>query len=129
MNRDFIYQLVDLRGHNKALLPKSLWRYGSEPFSLWCKVVVSRCGEILKWATREVRGRHSCGIWKSIMMGKEFWKFIRFRHGLESNIRFSEDLWIGEVILKERIRNIYGLVIDLHVSVVDSFDNRESMWL
>lgn len=56
--------------HNRALLAKWLWRFGTKKDSLWLKVVVTRFGELSGWESKEVRARHGCGIWKSIMKVK-----------------------------------------------------------
>lgn len=74
---------------NKALLTKWLWRFGMERVSLWRRVIVARFREKSCWEANKVRGGHDCGIWKSIMAGKEdFWKCIKFQLRAGENIRF-----------------------------------------
>lgn len=52
-------------------------------------MVVARFGEKSGWESRIVRGRHGCGIQKSIMAGNEdFRKNIRFKLGSRENISF-----------------------------------------
>lgn len=111
-------------------MAKWLWRFGIELNSLWCSVVMARCGVYLKWKSRDVKRRHGCGIWKSIMIDKlDFWKFFRFSIGSRVDISFWEDCWIGEVTLKECFNGILCLVSDPWVSVVDSFDSLNDAWI
>lgn len=82
-----------IQNHNKALLAKWLWRFGSEQDSLWCQVVVARFGEKLVWESREVRRRHGYRIWKSILVGRDdFWKYLKFNLGSSENIKFWKDV-------------------------------------
>lgn len=75
--------------HNKVFLAKWLWRFGIKRYSLWRIVVAARFGKESVWESRRVRGRHDCGIWKSIMARiEEFSKHIRFKLGSEKNIKF-----------------------------------------
>lgn len=97
-----------IRTHNKALLAKWLWRFRVEQDSLWCWVSVARFGEKLCWEPKDVRERHCCGIWKSIMSRREnFLKYIKFTLGLGKNIRFWKDLWVGVTPLMETSLNIF----------------------
>lgn len=50
---------------------------------------MARFGEISCWEAKEVRGRHGCGLWKSLQkVQKKFWSFIRFDLGSGREIRF-----------------------------------------
>lgn len=71
-------------------LAKWLWRFGREQESLWRKVVVARFGVSSRWESREGRGRHGCGIWKSSLAVKSiFWESIRFKLGEGSILVFG----------------------------------------
>lgn len=67
-------------------------RFRLEQDSLWRQVVVSRFGKKPIWESREVRVRHGCGIWKSILSGRYcFWNYIKFALGFGKNIKFWKD--------------------------------------
>lgn len=81
------------------------------------------------WESKEVRVRHGCGMWKSIMKVREyFWKFICFKLGLGLVIKFWEDPWVGEIPLNEEFGGLFSLVMDTKVIVADSFDFRHLVW-
>lgn len=74
--------------HNSALLAKWLWKFGRERDSLWRRVVAARFGEQSVQEFKAPRGKHGCGIWKSILKVKEsFWRFIRFQLGSGLDIK------------------------------------------
>ena len=67
----------------KALLGKWLWRFGKENHRLWHQVIADKYGEARGgWCTREVRGAHGCGMWRSIKEGtKKFFSQILYNVG------------------------------------------------
>lgn len=76
-----------------------------------------------------MRVRHGCGIWKSIMMvKKEFWKFVRFKLGSDQEIKFWEDIWVGEDPLKEKFSGLFAMVTDKKATITDSFYFEPSVW-
>lgn len=84
---------------------------------------MARFGAQSIWESKVVRGRHGCGIWKSIISGKEeLWKFIRFKLGSGENISFLKDMWVGEAPLMEAFPNIFHLSLDPQSSVVGYYD-------
>lgn len=113
-----------IRDHNRALLVKWLWRFGVEKENLWRKVVVARFVERSCWKAKAVRGRHGCGIWKSISAINEmFWKYIRFHlgSGVSIRLRISSPL-------KDNFLNIFRLALDLGTSVSNCFDVSRRVW-
>lgn len=112
-----------IKNHNRTLLAKWLWRFGSEDKSFWCKVVVARFGEKSRWEPNVVRIRHGCGLCKSICALRDvFWKHICFKVELGREIRFWEDKWVGDAPLKDVFRTLYGLALDSNSLVMESFD-------
>lgn len=81
------------------------------------------------WKGKAVWGRYGCGIWKSIQMIEDVWKFIRFKLGSGKEIRFWEDRWVRDGLLKESFRILYGLSIDPLDKVVDWFDFLGNIWV
>lgn len=82
-----------------------------------------------KWESGDVKGRHGCGLWKLIMRGKvDFWKFIRFSLSSGFDISFWEDLWIGDLSLKEGFNSLFRLARNPRVSVGNSFDSMHEVW-
>lgn len=62
-----------------------------------------RFGEQSVWESKSSRGRHGCGILKSIFKVKDlFWGLTRFQLGMGHDIRFWQDIWIGDLPLKDR---------------------------
>ena len=52
---------------NKALLGKWVWRFASEPDSIWKRLICSKFGkEDLRWSSREACGPYGVGFWKDI---------------------------------------------------------------
>lgn len=75
------------------------------------------------WMSKEVRGSHGCGHWKSILASKQcFWEGIRFKLGDGSNIRFWLDVWIGDSPLCLAFPNMYRLALEPRALVVNCFD-------
>lgn len=52
-----------------------------------------------------------------------FERFISFKVGLGEDIRFWEDCWCSDCILKEDFLNIFSFAIDAQSRVVDNFDS------
>lgn len=85
---------------------------------------MTKFGEKFCWESRDVRGRHGCGIWKSILAVKQiFWEFIRFKLGDGENIRFWLDVWVGDVPLRVTFPNIFKLALDSSALVANCFDS------
>ena len=90
----------------KALLGKWLWRFGKENHRLWHQVIANKYGEARGgWCTREVRGAHGCGMWRSIKEGtKKFFSQILYNVGEGS---FWHDPRCGPTPLKELFPSMY----------------------
>lgn len=65
--------------YNQSFLGKWLWGFGDTRDNLLRKVIVAKYGCNSVWDTRDVRGSHGFGLWKSILNGKEWFdRFIKF---------------------------------------------------
>jgi hypothetical protein len=95
----------NLHRFNQALLKKWLWRYATEREAYWRKVVEEevKYGSMEgDWCTKQVERPFGVGVWKHIRRGwKIFSKFIRFKVGDGTQIRFWHDVWCGDQPLKE----------------------------
>lgn len=90
--------------------------------------MVFRFGENSVWDPKDVHVHHGCRIWKSILKFKGvFWKFIHFVLGSSSEIKFWEDVWVGEVLLKKRFTGLFSLTMSRDASVVESFNFGDHM--
>lgn len=92
--------------------------------------MVARFGEISGWEAKKEKGRHGCGLWKSIQkMFEVFWKYIRFNQGSGSEISFWNDRWIGESTLKESSRMLHSLAVDHLVRVMNYYYSMGDIWV
>jgi hypothetical protein len=104
----------NLRLFNKALLGKWLWRYEHEKEALWRSVVDAKFGSLQAgWCSLDPPGSYGVGLWKFIRKG---WSLFR-RHtklivGNGSRISFWDDLWVGEMPLKDAFPGLYDIVCD-----------------
>ncbi|GMQ01565.1 hypothetical protein CsSME_00048157 [Camellia sinensis var. sinensis] len=109
---------------NQALLGKWLWHFALEPYRLWQHVVASKYG-LGKggWVSGSVTCTYGCGLWKGIWLGwVEFWKWIRFKVGEGSRVRFWKDLWCGELVLATRFPLIFNIALDQDALVASYLD-------
>lgn len=97
--------------------------------SLWRRVIVARFLGKSFQESNETRGRHGCGIWKSIISGRdEFQKFLRFKIGSNENIRFLMDIWVGESSFKDSFPQAFQLARDPLVMVANCYDENRRIW-
>ncbi|RVX21544.1 putative ribonuclease H protein [Vitis vinifera] len=104
---------------NRALLGKWLWRFPRESTSLWHQVILSIYGTHSNgWdANTKVRWSHRCP-WKAIAQGfQDFSKYTRFIVGDGERIRFWEDLWWGDQILKDQYPRLFRVVMDKNIPI------------
>ena len=96
---------------NKALLGKWLWRYTSEPTSLWRRVVDSKHdSQRREWCSNRVRECHGVGLWKHIRaVWDRFSKHITYKVGDGSRIKLWHDIWCGELPLRQKFQDLFHL--------------------
>lgn len=78
---------------NIALLSKWLWKFGSCPDHLWCKIIRWKYGsDGGGWFMKIGYKPHGTGLWKGILGCKEvFSKFIHLKGANGTRIRFWMD--------------------------------------
>lgn len=85
--------------------------------------MVARFGKFNVWRSNEVRGKHGCGIWKSILkMTTVFWNFMRLKLGSGMEIKLWEDVWVGDAPFKGLIPSICWPPIDSCLSPSLNFE-------
>jgi hypothetical protein len=106
--------LRNLRMFNQALLGKWLWRYEHEKEALWRSVVDAKFGSVRAgWCSLDPPGSHGVGLWKFIRKGwSSFSRHTKLILGNGSRIRFWDDLWVGEMPLKEAFPGLYDIACD-----------------
>jgi hypothetical protein len=104
----------NLRIFNQALLGKWLWRFAHEREALWRSVVDAKYGSTwVGWCSLNPHGSHGVGLWKNIRKGWSlFNSHTRFILGNGSRIRFWDDVWCGEMPLKEAFPGLYDIACD-----------------
>jgi len=111
----------NLRIFNKALLGKWLWRYAHERGAWWKSVVDAKYGSTWAgWCSLLPLGIHRVGLWKNIRKGWSLLcSYIRLILGNGSRIRFWDDVWCGELPLKEAFPVLYDIARDKDADVAD----------
>jgi hypothetical protein len=109
----------NLRIFNKALLGKWLWRYEHEREILWRLVVDAKYGSTWAgWCSLDPHGSHEVGLWKNIRKGWSlFSSLTRLILGNGFRIRFWDDVWCGEMSLKEAFPGLYDIACDKNTLV------------
>jgi hypothetical protein len=70
------------------------------------------------WCSLDPSGSHKVGLWKNIRKGLSlFCSHTRFILGDGAMIRFWDDVWCGEMSLKEAFPILYGIARDKNVLV------------
>jgi len=110
----------NLRTFNKALLGKWLWCYEHEREALWRSVVDAKYGSTWAgWCSLDSPWSHGVWLWKNIRKGWSlFSSHTRLVLGDGSRIRFWDDVWCGEMPLKEAFPGLYDIACDKNLLVV-----------
>ena len=106
---------------NRALLGKLLWRFAVEGESFWRCAIMAKYGVTsCSWWSGRVVGSHGRALWKGIMLGLvEFRRWVRFKVGDGSRVRFWTDIWCGDQSLESRFPRLFGLAGNKDALVAD----------
>jgi hypothetical protein len=108
-------------GFNQALLGKWLWRYATEPRSLWHRVIDSKYGSQWGgWCSNRTRDPHGVSLWKHIQAGWDrFSHHVSFKVGDGSRIKFWHDSWCGDQPLWDKFPALFRLARNQEATVAD----------
>uniref|UniRef100_A0A2N9GB44 Integrase catalytic domain-containing protein n=1 Tax=Fagus sylvatica TaxID=28930 RepID=A0A2N9GB44_FAGSY len=111
----------DVAIFNKALLGKWLWRYSTEPNSLWRQVIDSKYGgQGNFWVSNRVNTPHGVSLWRHIRAGWDvFSQHISYTVGDGSRLRFWHDVWCGDLPLRSQFPSLFQLARAPEASVAD----------
>ncbi|GJR99911.1 RNA-directed DNA polymerase, eukaryota, reverse transcriptase zinc-binding domain protein [Tanacetum coccineum] len=108
---------------NRALMCKWVWRFTTQKNLLWTRVIKAIHGEDGKNGSGFKVGYKS--IWRSILQEVETLKikgihlnnFMQKKLGNGADTYFWEDLWHGDMVLKQRYPRLYALEVKKTVDV------------
>lgn len=100
-----------LKEKYEALCAKWLWRFPMEPNSLWAMVVKSKYGSATNgWDANPATTVTSLNPWKDISASYQtFLQCCRFEVGNGNRVRFWEDSWVREGLLKDSFPHFFAL--------------------
>ncbi|KAE8712920.1 hypothetical protein F3Y22_tig00110221pilonHSYRG00136 [Hibiscus syriacus] len=120
--------LFDVNVQNRSLLNKWLWRYGSEPNSLWRRVIDGKIGDLSRCLTPKFHSNsYASWIWRSTVKPIQdptdsFTSNLLLVLGDSRFIDFWQDSWAGLRPLKVNFPRIFVLAIKKDGKVSD-FEN------
>ncbi|GJW46010.1 RNA-directed DNA polymerase, eukaryota [Tanacetum coccineum] len=132
---------------NRALMCKWVWRFTTQKNLLWTRVIKAIHGEdgknrVIK-AIHGEDGKNGSGfkvgyksIWRSILQEVETLKikgihlnnFMQKKLGNGADTYFWEDLWHGDMVLKQRYPRLYALEVKKTVDVASKLSQENLTW-
>jgi hypothetical protein len=114
----------NVKKFNQALLGKWLWQYAHEEDAWWRSVLEAKYGSTWEgWRSCDITEAHGVGLWKFICMGwNNFKRHFRFDPGVGSKISFWEDVWCGEVSLKDTFPGLCSIARLKEASIADNVE-------
>ena len=91
---------------------------------LWKRVIIGKFGlQEGAWCTKEVRGRFGAGVWKAIKNSCGVFKVkTRLQVGSRTRVKFWEDRWCGETLLRDVFLGPNSTASSKDAWVVDVWD-------
>ncbi|GJZ40476.1 RNA-directed DNA polymerase, eukaryota, reverse transcriptase zinc-binding domain protein [Tanacetum coccineum] len=119
---------------NRALMCKWVWRFTTQKNLLWTRVIKAIHGEDGENGSRFKVGYKS--IWRSILQEVETLKikgihlnnFMQKKLGNGADTYFWEDLWHGDMVLKQRYPRLYALEVKKTVDVASKLSQENLTW-
>ncbi|GJZ41466.1 RNA-directed DNA polymerase, eukaryota [Tanacetum coccineum] len=119
---------------NRALMCKWVWRFTTQKNLLWTRVIKAIHGEDGKNGSGFKVGYKS--IWRSILQEVETLKikgihlnnFMQKKLGNGADTYFWEDLWHGDMVLKQIYPRLYALEVKKTVDVVSKLSQENLTW-
>ncbi|KAI5334762.1 hypothetical protein L3X38_024895 [Prunus dulcis] len=110
-----------LREKNKALRAKWLWRFPIETNAMWHKVIKSKYGlDSNDWDSKLTVTGSCRNPWQDISKGyNTFLQCCRFSVGNGVKVRFWEDQWLKEGLLRELFPRLFSLSRKKEKCIVD----------
>jgi len=116
--------IKDLAAHNKSMMMKWLWRYGTEDIGLWKEVIKAKHGELTHWSTNVSADAYGVGLWKSISkLWPDFAGNVTFRVGNGSHIKFWKDIWLGHITLGEEFPSLHIIAAEPNSTIASNRSN------
>lgn len=112
--------------HNQALLAKWWWRFTKEKDALWNKVITNKYGLSCECANPELpNSRKVSAVWNDICsigkatsaLSEVINQGFRLRVQSRGSIRFWDQIWIGEVSLKQEFPRLFSLSVQKQAKV------------
>ena len=100
------------------------WRFAKERGPLWKRVIIGKYGlQEGAWCTKEVRERFGAGLWKAIRNSWGVFKVkTRLQVGARTRVKFWEDRWCGETLLRDVFLGPNSTASSKDAWVVDVWD-------
>ncbi|GJZ49884.1 RNA-directed DNA polymerase, eukaryota, reverse transcriptase zinc-binding domain protein [Tanacetum coccineum] len=119
---------------NRALMCKWVWRFTTQKNLLWTRVIKAIHGEDGKNGSGFKVGYKS--IWRIILQEVETLKikdihlnnFMHKKLGNGADTYFWEDLWHGDMVLKQRYPRLYALEVKKTVDVTSKLSQENLTW-
>ncbi|XP_026410855.1 uncharacterized protein LOC113306088 [Papaver somniferum] len=113
---------------NKAL--HWIWRYGSEKFSLWRRIINQKFGGAEDAFLPALTRNSIChSVWKGILKAREFVKAGTVLNiGSGACMYFWDDVWIGEFPLKQLFPSLFVIARQKH-ALISELISSEGAWI